>query len=93
MPVTIHVPRVFRGFADAWNRHQADYVAAFTTGQTSFIPNLLPETALGLAADDVLTILKGRLGDRVDTALARENTDPDVAAADLPNEIASPVAN
>ena len=64
--MAIHVPRVFRGFHDAWEHHEADYVSAYTTGETSFIPNLVPETALGLSADRVLTILKGRLGDRVD---------------------------
>ncbi len=91
--MAIHVPRVFRGFYDAWEQHQADFVAAYATGETSFVPNLLPETALGLSADSVLTILKGRLGDRVDAALAREHTDPEVPAAELPPGIASPVAD
>lgn len=91
--MAIQVPRVFRGFHDAWERREADYISAYTTGATSFVPNLLPETAIGLSAENVLTILKGRLGDRVDAALAREHTDPEVAAADLPAEIASPVAD
>jgi hypothetical protein len=91
--MTVHVPRVFRGFHDAWEHHEVDYVSAYTTGETSFVPNLLPETALGLSAASVLSILKGRLGDRVDLALARESTDPEVPAAALPPEIASPVAD
>ena len=91
--MAIQVPRVFRGFHDAWEHNEADYVSAYTTGETSFVPNLLPETALGLSPDSVLTILKGRLGDRVDLALAREHTDPEVPAAALPAEIASPVAD
>ncbi|MBT8164549.1 MAG: hypothetical protein HKO82_12975 [Acidimicrobiia bacterium] len=90
MPIA--VPRVYRGFHDAWEHHEADYIASYGNGDTSFVPNLLPETAIGLSADAVVTILKGRLGDRVDLALARENTDPEVPAADLPAEIASPVA-
>jgi len=90
--VTFPVPRVYRGFHDAWEQNEADYVSAYAAGKTSFLPNLLPETALDLPADSVFTILKGRLGDRVDAALAREHTDPDVPAAELPPEIASPVA-
>jgi hypothetical protein len=90
--VAILVPRVYRGFHDAWENHGADYIASYGRGDTSFVPNLLPETALGLTADSVVTILKGRLGDRVDLALARENTDPEVPAAGLPADIASPVA-
>jgi len=91
--MAIDVPRVFRGFHDAWEHHESDYVSAYTTGETSFIPNLVPETALGLSADSVLTILKGRLGDRVDLALSRECCDPEIPAADLPAEISSPVAD
>ena len=91
--MAIQIPRVFRGFHDAWDHREADFISAYTTGETSFVPNLLPETAIGLSADSVLAILKGRLGDRVDAALAREHTDPEVAAAALPAEIGSPVAD
>ncbi len=69
--MAIAVPRVFRGFHDAWEQHEADYVSAYTTGETSFVPNLPPETAPWLSAGDVLPILQGRIADRVDPAPAR----------------------
>ena len=83
--MAILVPRVYRGFHDAWNHQGADYIASYGSGETSFVPNLLPETALGLSAESVVTILKGRLGDRVDLALARENTDPEVPVVSRPD--------
>jgi hypothetical protein len=90
--MAVHVPRVFRGFHDAWENRSTEFITAYTSGETSFIPNLLPETAVGLSTENVLTILRGRFGDLVDLALDRETTDPAVPAAELPAGIRSPVA-
>ncbi len=45
-----------------WQRHHADYTASFASGQTSYIPNLLPEIAVRFTAYQTLDLLHKRLG-------------------------------
>ncbi len=88
----IEVPRVYRGFHDAWTAHRAEFIAAYIDGAVSFVPNLLPETAVELPAAEVLGILEGRLGTTLAAAVSPEHTDPERPVATLPAEIRSPVA-
>jgi hypothetical protein len=86
---------VYYEFIDAWNdpeRRQAG-LAAYTSGQHSFVPNLLPEQALHLSTAETLDILRQRLGPVVDVALHPAHTDPDTALDRLPTELRSPVAD
>ena len=91
-PTRFEVPRVYRGFADAWERDRGTLTAAYAGGEVSFVPNLLPEAAVDLPAREVLGLLRRRFGAAVDTALAAEHTDPDIAYGSLPGEVAGPAA-
>ena len=57
------------------------------------MPNLLPEQALRLSAQETLEILKARFGEAVEIAMQSAFTDPDHIPADIPQAINSPVAN
>ena len=86
------LPRSYQAFRDMWadpaQRQQC--LDAYTGGQTSFVPNLLPELALELTGAELLAILKARYGGAVDLALDLLNTDPDNIPAMLPAAICSP---
>lgn len=74
-----------------WPEHREEAIAAFTTGDCTFIPGLLPERALALTADETLEILRARFGARIDLALDEDNVDPGAPLSELPAELASPV--
>lgn len=83
------VPTVYQDFRDAWAYDHERLVKAYTQGRASFVPNLLPELAMQMPAEEALRILRGRLGERVDLAL--DHADPDDAAPP-PDALRSPVA-
>jgi hypothetical protein len=58
----MHFPTDYDSQKKYWEMHAAKLVASFTSGQHSFIPCLLPETAVRLPACQVLEILEKRLG-------------------------------
>ena len=45
-----------------WQQHHAHYTAQYQSGQTSFVPNLLPDIAVGFSVYQTLDILHKRLG-------------------------------
>jgi len=75
-----------------WSSRGPDLLAGYRTGATSFVPFLLPETALLLEPGEVIALLTDRYGEAVEAALAPEHTDPSLPAASLPDSLASPVA-
>jgi hypothetical protein len=83
----LRVPKVHGQFWENWERHPEALVDAYGTGRLSFVPNLLPEQAVGLSAERTLRILRRRLGPRLDAALA----DSDPGEPDVPETIQSPV--
>ena len=85
------VPRVYHQFRDDWPAHKAALLAAYGDRQVSFVPNLLPEQAVGLTAAETLHILRRRWGQAVDLALA--HADPDRPARDAPQLLQSPVGD
>jgi hypothetical protein len=89
------IPKVYQEFWDYWNSEplRQSYLLAYQQGQQSFVPNLLPEQAVGLGGQETLDILRGCLGQTLDLALDPTCTDPDQPPAELPQAIQSPVAN
>jgi hypothetical protein len=67
--------------------------AEYVSGKCSFVPHLLPETALHTPVQDILGLLRQRWGAMVDMALAPLYTDPDALPVTLPKDIRSPVAD
>jgi hypothetical protein len=93
--MTNRIARVYQEFIDAWAdppQRQAA-VAAYTSGQQSFIPNLLPQQALNLTPAETVDILRSRYGQAVEVALDPEYTDPVVPPDKLPSNLRGPVAN
>ena len=90
----IDVPRTWQRFRELWSRpHPREAnLQAYQSGRASFIPNLLPEQAMALSTDEVLAILRARLGAKLDVALDPRLTQPDDVPETLPPEIRSPVA-
>jgi hypothetical protein len=86
----LKIPRVYQQFRDNWTAHKQDLLGAYQARQRSFVPNLLPEQAVGFSAEETLAILYQRLGEKAEAALA--HADPDVAASEVPASIRSPVA-
>ena len=78
----------------AWDRRpvRESAVAAYTSGELSFIPGLLPEQAVALPVGQVLQILGQRLGPRLARALSAEATDPERPAAGLDPDLLGPAA-
>ena len=64
------VPKVYQEFRDVWTRNRESLLGAYIRQELSFVPNLLPEQAVQLTAEETLRILRGRLGSQVDDALA-----------------------
>lgn len=85
----LDVPKVYREFWDCWEGHKQALVAAYHDRRVSFVPNLLPEQAVQLTAEDTLGILSRRLGARLGDAL--QSADPDLSASAMPESIRSPV--
>jgi hypothetical protein len=86
-------PDFFEDQERAWQdlvRRQA-IIDAYTGGRLSFIPSLLPEQALQLPVAEVLELLRGRWGERIEQALSPECTDPQNPPGQLPEAIRSPV--
>nr|MBN1228316.1 hypothetical protein [Anaerolineae bacterium] len=88
-------PVSYADFHDRWSdpEQRKQNIAAYTSGECSFIPHLLPELAVALPVVEVLKILRGRLDDTLDLALDPRYTDPDRAFIDLPVAICSPVVD
>ncbi len=57
------------------------------------MPHLLPEAALQIPVQEVLTLLRKRWGAMVDLASDLRYTDPDALSVTLPKDIRSPVAD
>jgi hypothetical protein len=89
MNAVLDVPKVYQEFWDSWERRKETLVAAYYDQRVSFVPNLLPEQAVQLTAEDTLGILSRRLGARLDDAL--QNADPGLPASAMPPSIRSPV--
>ena len=87
------VPTIYQQFLDQWQSEQTDFLAAYQDEETSFVVNLLPETAVNLSAAETLSILYGRLGETLDLALDPRYTDPDTLPLSMPAALRSPVAN
>ena len=87
--VPTSVPKVYQGFRDAWARHRESFIATYVAGECSFVPNLLPEQALQLTAQDTLGILRRRLGEGLDLALS--HADPGTVRPQTLAAIRSPV--
>ncbi|CCH55435.1 hypothetical protein BN8_04694 [Fibrisoma limi BUZ 3] len=76
------MPTSFHNLLTDWQQRYSVYTEAYTSGQQSFIPNLLPQTAVQFPVYQTLEILHKRLGtDRLRRALDPSET------------IASPVAD
>ena len=86
----LKIPRVYQQFRDNWTAHKQDLLGAYQACQRSFVPNLLPEQAIGFSAEETLAILYQRLGEKAEAALA--HADPGVQASEVPASIRSPVA-
>ena len=51
--------------AATWKKHKAGWIAAYTSKQHSFIPGLMPETAVKMPVPELFSILQERLGYQV----------------------------
>ncbi len=87
------VPTIHQQFQDEWQRKRTDFLTAYQKKERSFVPNLLPETAIQLSAAETLSILHERLGKTLDLALDPLYTDPENLPTTLPAAIRSPVAD
>ena len=85
----LDVPVTYEAFRETWARDRERLVAAYVEGRTSFLPNLLPETAVQMRAAEALRILHARLGPAVDLALEHAVSD---GTAPLPDALRSPAA-
>ena len=94
MPSQQRAPRVYQEFRDAWAapERRAAAIRAFTSGEQSFIPHLLPEQALELSAAETLDILRQRYGAVIDQALAQANSDTTTPASALTAPLRGPYA-
>jgi hypothetical protein len=91
-PTPSLLPVTYDGLLDAWEEHRDLYLQAYASGECSFVPNLLPEVALRFGAAETLEVLRSRLGEAVEAALAPENTDPAAPPDPVPAPIRSPAA-
>ncbi len=87
------IPTVHQQFHDQWQSEKTDLLAAYQEGETSFIPNLLPETAVNLTAAETLSILNSRLGETLGVAFDPQYSNPEDLSATLPAAIRSPVVD
>jgi len=86
------VPRTHPQFRKAGGSPEARaaLAAEFVTGRRSFVPDLLPESALAMSVPETVGILRERYGDRIDLALDAAWTDPGVPPRDLPALLQGP---
>lgn len=68
-------------------------IRAFASGKTSFCVGLRPQDALALPFEQVLDLLRAKLGDAVEVALSEEALDLDRHLTDLPGPVRSPMAD
>lgn len=80
------IPKVYQQFRDVWAQDRESLMGAYRGLEMSFVPNLLPELAVQLTAEETLHVLHGRLGSQADHALA--DTSPD-AAPPIPSPVAA----
>ncbi|GAA4459691.1 hypothetical protein GCM10023189_33720 [Nibrella saemangeumensis] len=66
------MPTTYTDLIADWQRNFSTYINVYQTGQQSFIPNLLPETAVQFSVHQTLDILHKRLGNN----LLRRALDP-----------------
>jgi hypothetical protein len=83
------LPKVHQGFLDAWDRDRQNLLAPYLQGQLSFVASLLPAQAVSMTAAETVSILRGRLGSRLDDAI--ECADTECPPEELPPSIQSPV--
>jgi len=83
------VPKVYQGFRDRWTHDREALLASYVEGRISFVPNLLPEQAVGMTTAEALRLLRGRLGPRLDDAISCAG--PDCPPEQMPASIQSPV--
>ncbi|MFW5643170.1 MAG: hypothetical protein ACOCYQ_04010 [Alkalispirochaeta sp.] len=67
-------------------------VAPYVSGETGFIPNVIPADALEIPVTELFEILRRRFGGALAVAIAPEATDPARTAAELPREVRSPAS-
>ena len=68
-------------------------VRAWTEGRTSFVVGLTPSDAVRLDVDTVLGLLRARLGEALDVALAAATSDAPIRPDAVPAALRSPVAD
>jgi hypothetical protein len=88
-------PKVYQEFWDTWanSTQQRTCLEVYQNRQLSFVPNLLPEQAIGLSGQETLQILRRRFGQAVDLALSSIYSNPDQIPAETPVAFRSPVAD
>ena len=84
-------PRVYQEFRDHWKQRRELLIDEYVTGRSSFVPYLLPEQAVQLSATETMSILRRRLGERLDLAL--EHWGPDDGETGCIGTLASPVCH
>ena len=62
MTPAINIPTTYEGFLEDWQQNRFHHRARFQSHEFSFVPNLLPEVAVGTDVFDVLEILRNRIG-------------------------------
>lgn len=82
----------FEAYQEVWRDRQKaeEWLDWYRFRRLSFVPNLLPEQALQLPAQEVISLLRARYGKAVDLALSEEYSRPETACS-LPPELRSPV--
>lgn len=80
--INIH-PTTYQAFKKFWQTpaKRQKSLAAYTSGERSFIANLLPETAIALPAATVFEILHERFGTAVDAAISYLDSETALPAA------------
>lgn len=58
----MYIPTQIEDLEYYWHFQKADLISAYTSGQTGFVPCLLPSLAVKLSADEVLAILSAKFG-------------------------------
>lgn len=88
-------PLSYSDYQNLWANHQArlPFIAAYSSGESSFIPALLPEQAVNLSTPETLSILRSRFGSSVSIALNPTFTRPTHLIPVVPAEIQSPVSH
>jgi len=73
----MYIPKNFKEIQERWQLQQNEWIDQYTSSQSSFIPNLLPEQAVQLSTPETLKILYQKLDNHLFTvALNPQNTIP-----------------